>query len=175
MYETLINTAVDGLRYVPQLSMEWEMGPDARAWTFQLREDIPFHFGYGEFTAKDVVHSWELVTLEDAICSDTDTWKKLVTNADDFDIVNDHEIVINLNQAEPDLDWHLSTKLGCMYMLSETQWDTEGRDAVLAKPAGTGSYQIIERKVDSFVERPVRDGLWSARVSGREAPRAVGC
>ena len=29
--------------------------------------------------------------------------------------------------------------------------------------------------VDSFVERPVRDGPWSARVSGREAPRAVGC
>ena len=28
---------------------------------------------------------------------------------------------------------------------------------------------------DSFVERPVRDGPWSARVSGREAPRAVGC
>ena len=32
-----------------------------------------------------------------------------------------------------------------------------------------------EAKVDSFVERPVRDGPWSARVSGREAPRAVGC
>ncbi len=30
-------------------------------------------------------------------------------------------------------------------------------------------------KFDSFVERPVRDGPWSARVSGREAPRAVGC
>ena len=29
--------------------------------------------------------------------------------------------------------------------------------------------------LDSFVERPVRDGPWSARVSGREAPRAVGC
>ena len=33
----------------------------------------------------------------------------------------------------------------------------------------------VEDKVDSFVERPVRDGPWSARVSGREAPRAVGC
>ena len=35
--------------------------------------------------------------------------------------------------------------------------------------------EIAECKVDSFVERPVRDGPWSARVSGREAPRAVGC
>ena len=147
MFETLINTGVDGLSYVPQLAIKWEMRPDARAWTFQLREDIPFHFGYGEFTAKDVVHSWEVVTLEDAICSDTDTWKKLVASTDDFDIVNDHEIVINLNQSEPDLDWHLSTKLGCMYMVSEAQWNEEGRDAVLARPAGTGSYQFVERKL----------------------------
>ena len=35
--------------------------------------------------------------------------------------------------------------------------------------------RLEQRKVDSFVERPVRDGPWSARVSGREAPRAVGC
>ena len=33
----------------------------------------------------------------------------------------------------------------------------------------------IAGNIDSFVERPVRDGPWSARVSGREAPRAVGC
>ena len=34
---------------------------------------------------------------------------------------------------------------------------------------------IRQTNPDSFVERPVRDGPWSARVSGREAPRAVGC
>ena len=34
---------------------------------------------------------------------------------------------------------------------------------------------ITTRNVDSFVKRPVRDEPWSARVSGREAPRAVGC
>ena len=34
---------------------------------------------------------------------------------------------------------------------------------------------VTQFNLDSFVERPVRDGPWSARVSGREAPRAVGC
>ena len=34
---------------------------------------------------------------------------------------------------------------------------------------------VLAGNFDSFVERPVRDGPWSARVSGREAPRAVGC
>ena len=42
-------------------------------------------------------------------------------------------------------------------------------------PKGLSPRDRMERKLDSFVERPVRDGPWSARVSGREAPRAVGC
>ena len=41
----------------------------------------------------------------------------------------------------------------------------------LTVATGKGAKSIL----DSFVERPVRDGPWSARVSGREAPRAVGC
>ena len=60
--------------------------------------------------------------------------------------------------------------------------DRDAREAVLHKwyrsqlrkrvPALLAKW---EPKIDSFVERPVRDGPWSARVSGREAPRAVGC
>ena len=38
-----------------------------------------------------------------------------------------------------------------------------------------GRADVTDTNFDSFVERPVRDGPWSARVSGREAPRAVGC
>ena len=44
--------------------------------------------------------------------------------------------------------------------------------------AGKERNYVIARQgilADSFVERPVRDEPWSARVSGREAPRAVGC
>ena len=43
-------------------------------------------------------------------------------------------------------------------------------DVYVMNADGTG-----QANLDSFVERPVRDGPWSARVSGREAPRAVGC
>ena len=33
------------------------MSPDGKNWTLNLREGVPFHFGFGEFTAKDVVHT----------------------------------------------------------------------------------------------------------------------
>ena len=47
-----------------------------------------------------------------------------------------------------------------------------GSSGVMRFKMGFGPSHV---KFDSFVERPVRDGPWSARVSGREAPRAVGC
>ena len=50
------------------------------------------------------------------------------------------------------------------------------RSALSGIRSGTPGQPMPEDvAIDSFVERPVRDGPWSARVSGREAPRAVGC
>ena len=50
-----------------------------------------------------------------------------------------------------------------------------GYGAGLEEPQFARGATPAQLKLDSFVERPVRDGPWSARVSGREAPRAVGC
>ena len=43
--------------FVPQLAKSWSMSPDARTWTFQLREGVQFHKGYGECTSEDVAFS----------------------------------------------------------------------------------------------------------------------
>ncbi len=37
----------------PQLATDWEISADATEYTFNLRQDVPFHFGFGEFTVKD--------------------------------------------------------------------------------------------------------------------------
>ena len=69
-------------------------------------------------------------------------------------------------------------------MLDAVYVDTVEEKSIVAirpKPAFMPLFDVATTKegsgvmLDSFVERPVRDGPWSARVSGREAPRAVGC
>ena len=60
--ETLIENDPYTSEPVPALAESWEVTPDFKTWTFQLREDVPWHFGYGEFTSADVVHTWELLT-----------------------------------------------------------------------------------------------------------------
>src|ERR687889_2319139 len=43
--------------FEPRLAKSWTMSPDAKTWTFQLREGVQFHKGYGEMTSEDVKYS----------------------------------------------------------------------------------------------------------------------
>src|SRR5467141_388101 len=43
--------------FVPMLATDWQMSPDGKTWTFNLRKGIQWHFGWGEFAAKDVLHT----------------------------------------------------------------------------------------------------------------------
>ena len=49
------------------LATSWDHNDDFTVWTFHLREGVQFHYGYGEFTAEDVVHSYNLSAGEDSV------------------------------------------------------------------------------------------------------------
>ena len=53
------------------LAVSWEHSPDFTEWTFKLREGVEFHFGYGEFTAADVIHSYMLHTGKTRSCRES--------------------------------------------------------------------------------------------------------
>ena len=84
---------------VPMLATEWEMTPDGKTWNFKLRQNIPCHQG-GDFTARDVVLGWELVTREDSAAGRREVWRNLVVVKENIEIVNDHEFVYHLQRPE---------------------------------------------------------------------------
>ncbi|VVO32380.1 ABC transporter substrate-binding protein [Pseudomonas fluorescens] len=55
VYNTLSEIAVDGTA-IPELAQSWESSPDARIWTFKLRQGVTFHNGKS-LTVEDVVAS----------------------------------------------------------------------------------------------------------------------
>jgi ABC-type transport system substrate-binding protein len=151
MMETLLSVDRSSGEYVPQLASSWEMSPDAKTWTFQLVKNAGWHFGFGTFTAKDVVHSWHLVTAKESIATDAVDWRRLVGKPENFQVVDDHKIVFNLVSPEPDLAFYLATRAGNLKLLSKQQWDQGGQDALIRQPAGTGPYRYKNRQLGQFI------------------------
>ena len=149
--ETLVGVDQATGAHIPMLATKWEVAPDGKRWTFWLKEKAPWHFGLGEFSAKDVVHSWQRITAEDSIASDAGIWKGLVAKAEDFKTITDHQIEVNLKRVEPDLDFSYAVRTGNMLITSKAQWDNEGKVGMERRLSGTGPYQFKERKLGEYI------------------------
>ena len=160
MYESILGTNPNTGLNVPELATEWEMSPDGKAWTLRLVEGVPFHFGWGDFTAQDVVFNWERLVSDESLASDKNEWLELVSTTDNFDIVSDREIVINLARPEPDLDFNLSARNSNFIIASKRQWDEQGTEGVRLQPAGTGPYRYVDNESDTFVLYELVEDHW---------------
>ncbi len=63
--ETLGIHAFEGDAVLPMLTESWEVSVDGIVWTFNIRQGIEFHKGYGEITAEDVQFSFEQVSASE--------------------------------------------------------------------------------------------------------------
>ena len=68
--ETLLDLDPKTGEYIPRLAEKWatQLRP-AESGPSMLRKGVPFHFGYGEFTAKDVVHTHALMLRQEAVAT----------------------------------------------------------------------------------------------------------
>ena len=53
----------------PEIATRWEVNDPGKQFTFYLRDDVPFHFGWGNVQAKDAALGVFFHTLEDSITS----------------------------------------------------------------------------------------------------------
>ena len=59
-----------------------------------MRKGVQFHYGFGEFTAKDVVHSHSLIVRPDSTAGSAALWR----DAEEVKVVNDHQIVFRMKR-----------------------------------------------------------------------------
>jgi ABC-type transport system substrate-binding protein len=142
------------------LATEWELSKDAKTFRFKLRKGVPFHTGK-EFTAKDVVSSYERMTGPDSVHSAIDAWKKFLKTKDDFEIVNDHEIVLHLGIPGILVPYFSMFPQG-NYMYSKDQWEATGGTlrGYFDKPTGTGPFRFREFKEGQHILFEAVDKHW---------------
>ena len=141
--ETLVGLDANTNERIPRLAKSWEWSEDGREWTFQLVEGVPFHFGYGEFTAHDAVAAHHRTIGEDSQSSASSFFGDATAEA-----IDDYTVEYTFPGLSLDTPAILSRGFGGgeVLMLSKNQFDTEGLEGFDAKPAGTGSYQYLGRE-----------------------------
>ena len=141
--ETLVGLDANTNERIPRLAESWEWSEDGREWTFQLVEGVPFHFGYGEFTAHDAVAAHHRTIGEDSQSGAASFFREATAEA-----LDDYTVKYTFDGLSLDTPAILSRGFGGgeILMLSKQQFDTEGVEGFDAKPAGTGSYQYLGRE-----------------------------
>jgi ABC-type transport system substrate-binding protein len=151
--EWLIEIDPETGNYVPWLATSWKMAPDGLSWQVKLAEGVQFQYGYGEFTAKDVVHS-HAIWCDDAYPGRADNpslgYRKGICMVNKVEVVNDHEVIMRCKTPCLDFEFYYSEAANVV-MFSKAQWDKEGEMALETRPAGTGPYLFKERKIDQYV------------------------
>ena len=136
--------------YVPMLATDWEISPDLKDWTFNLREGVQFHKGFGEFTARDLVHTVDRHAREGSNSAHASFYRDEVLGKGSIEVVNDYQIIYHL--AVPKLDMEVfNANRWYNHILSKDHFDAEGQSGVENNPIGTGPYQFVERVLGSNV------------------------
>jgi peptide/nickel transport system substrate-binding protein len=153
--ETLLDLDPKTGDYIPRLAEKWESSPDKKEWTFYLRKGVPFHFGYGEFTAKDVVHSHSLMLREEAIATLVGFWR----NAEEVKAVDDYTVVFRMKSPAATTPYAASRSAD-LRIVSKAQWDKVGIEGFDKRPAGTGSYRYVNRQLGQSISYERVENHW---------------
>ena len=128
----------------PDIAESWEASDDGLQWTFNLRQDVQCHHGYGPLTADDVVFS-----LNRAATKDTSSFSADYEAFETVEAEGPHTVKITLKDRVPTLlgllvNYH-GGNIVCKKAVEEMGEDFQKR------PIGTGPFMFEEYQPQQFV------------------------
>lgn len=137
------------------LAESWEVNDDYTEWTFHLHPDAEWHFGFGPVTAADIIHSYELHTGDDVTQTAVAQLRGAVTEA-----IDDKTVRFTFEAPRVNFLFAVASR-GSMLIYSKAQYDAEGIDGYVARPAGTEHYQVVERVTGQYIRFERVEDHWS--------------
>lgn len=153
LYDGLLRYKLGTVELGPGLATEWESDEAGTTWTFQLREGVQFHDGYGELTASDVVFSLSRILEEETASPHA----LLLGAVEEVRADGDFTVVIELSEPDPSL----LDKLASWYtgILSQKAVEERGEDYP-QNPVGTGPYQFEKWTPGQETVLTAHDDYW---------------
>ena len=148
------NDSVTGAYDNSGLAESWEANDDFTEWTFRIKEDAEFHFGWGPVTAADVVHSHTLHAADDSALTGVQ-----MLRGGEVEAVDEKTVVFRFPEPRQGFEFAHAGR-GSLYIFSKAQYDAEGLAGYDRRPAGTAPFQIKESSPGVIVFERV-DDHWS--------------
>ena len=140
----------ENFAFKPRLAEEWSVSPDNLTWIFKLREGVPFHKGYGEVTADDVIWSYTECAAEGTRCNGGSKIRRLWFNDKGYTKkVDDYTIEVHTGEPQFDMLIQASTYTAG-FIMSKKQVDDLGEEAASRVPAATGPWEFAEARTGEF-------------------------
>ena len=134
--------------YVPRLGTSYDISPDAKSITFQLRQNVKFHDGT-DFNA-------------DAVKYNFDKWSEAGRSPSTYtgcEVIDAHTIKFNFSEA---LNVNLNTVAGVM-IASPTAWEANGDTWAAYNAIGTGPFKQTSYEEGTRVTFERFDGYWGQK------------
>lgn len=131
-------------KIIPDLATSWETS-DSKTWTFQLREGVQFHKGYGEMTAEDVIYSYNRIKDPETASPYAAEFAGIVS----MEAPDPYTLVIELDAPNGNF-LHTVANYHQGQIVSQKAIEEAG-DQVRWQPVGTGPYYLESIDVSSEI------------------------
>lgn len=151
VYNRLVRQDNQG-NLVPDLATEWSSSPDAKVWTFKLRDGVTFHNG-NEFNADDAVFSLMRIKSKE-IDSPARAGLDIIK---DVKAIDPHTIEVTLNSAHADFPILLMD-----YRIRMVDKETCNNDMskLCESGIGTGPFKVVELDAVGTTKLTRFDDYW---------------
>lgn len=157
-FESLVTMDAEG-NYLPDLAESWSVSDDGRVWTFNLRQGVQFHHGYGEMTADDVIYSIQQSGAEGSLNGTAANMRRLWL-AEDGEVRKIDDYTIEVDTGTPQFDMLAFVRTpnsGAPLIVSKKQVDEVGEEEADQNCAGTGPWELVEHTAEFWRFKAVRD------------------
>jgi peptide/nickel transport system substrate-binding protein len=139
VYSGLARYAPGTVDPMPDLATEWDISDDGLVYTFTLREGVQWQKGYGEFTANDVIYSFNRIADPETASA----FQGDMERVESIEALDDYTVQITLTEPfAPFLSGVIAFRPG--WIVNQRAIEEKG-DAYGLDPIGTGPYMWENR------------------------------
>ena len=158
--ETPVSQDVNDV-FQAELFSDWEVAEDGLTWTFRIRQGIPFHKGYGEMTADDIIWYFEEFGSPESLNGHARHVRRLLLDPEGSPISKVDDYTVNASTSVPHFDMLLRlARPNIGAITSKQQAEELGDQEAALNGAATGPWEIEEHLAGSYWRMKAVEGHW---------------